>query len=198
MEFMDLVYIVIGYLFGSLPWALIIGKVFYNTDVREHGSGNLGGTNAGRVLGKKVGITVVVLDALKSAITVMVIAYFSFSGAVYAGLAAAIGHCYPIFAQFKGGKAIATTYGYILALAFLLNKPLLFIVPISLWVILLFSTKIMSISSMISIIFAAGFSLIYHNTLVSVCLCFAAVLAVYRHKANIKRLLNGTESKLNI
>ena len=111
---------IISYLIGSIPWALVIGKVFYGVDIRKHGSGNLGGTNAGRVLGKTAGITVIILDLLKAFLVTwlaVVIMPDMPIAAVLAGLFACIGHCFPIFAGFKGGKAVATTMGYILAIS---------------------------------------------------------------------------------
>ena len=96
----------IAYLFGSIPFALIVGKVFYKTDIRNFGSGNLGGTNAGRVLGKIAGVTVAFLDLSKAFLVMWVAINFipaEYSSYVaFAGIFAAIGHCYPIFAQFRG------------------------------------------------------------------------------------------------
>ena len=106
---------VMGYLLGSIPFALVIGKVFYQTDIRNYGSKNLGGGNAGRVLGKKAGLAVMTLDILKVTLAVF-IAYCLQGGEaamVLAGLAAATGHCFPLFAHFKGGKAVATMYGFL-------------------------------------------------------------------------------------
>ena len=96
----------------------MVGKVFYKTDVREHGSGNLGGSNAGRVLGKKAGLAVILLDAFKSVIAMTLVSLIDPSTIMYAGFAAAVGHCYPMFANFKGGKAVATIAGYVLGLIF--------------------------------------------------------------------------------
>lgn len=118
----EILLILLGYLYGSIPFALVIGKVFYNTDVRESGSGNLGGTNAGRVLGKKAGISVIVLDALKAVIIFYLSSYLSLKFNLnpdikyIAGLACIFGHCYPIFAEFRGGKAVSTSLGYFLVL----------------------------------------------------------------------------------
>ncbi|KAB3789399.1 glycerol-3-phosphate acyltransferase, partial [Phocaeicola vulgatus] len=122
---------VLGYLFGSIPWALVIGKVFYKTDVRNFGSGNLGGTNAGRVLGKKAGVTVIILDGLKAFFVVWLCVLFVPEAAVYAGMCCCAGHCFPIFAKFKGGKAVATTFGYLLAAGlFVTHEPIqMFVIP---------------------------------------------------------------------
>ena len=98
--------ILIGYFIGSIPLALVIGKVFYKTDIRQHGSGNLGGGNAGRVLGKKAGLAVMPMDILKVTLAVFMTSFFENRdiAMIVAGLAAAAGHCFPIFAKFKGGK----------------------------------------------------------------------------------------------
>lgn len=98
--------ILLGYLLGSLPFALIIGKVFYHTDIRQYGSGNLGGTNAGRVLGKKAGISVIVFDVLKVVLAIAIATQVSKVAGIWTGLACCIGHCYPVFAKFHGGKAL--------------------------------------------------------------------------------------------
>ena len=118
--------IILSYLFGSIPWSLVIGKVFFHKDIRTEGSGNLGGTNAGRVLGKKVGIIVIVLDALKAFFSMLLASYIAKDAIIYAGLACCIGHCFPIFAQFKGGKAVATSFGFFLGIATFINHQYFF------------------------------------------------------------------------
>lgn len=143
--------IIFGYLFGSIPFALIIGKVFYNTDIRTKGSGNLGGTNAGRVLGKAAGISVTVFDTLKATIVILLVFQFAPQYAAIAGVFAAIGHSYPIFAQFKGGKAVSSAAGYLLGVAIIMSKIVeLFIIPASLFFLLLKLTKYASLSSMVA------------------------------------------------
>ncbi len=191
--------LIIAYLFGSIPWALIIGKVFYKTDIRQHGSGNLGGSNAGRVLGKKAGLAVTILDAVKALIVVGVVAYFiDAEYAVYSGLACAFGHSYPIFAGFKGGKSVATTYGYVLGIAiFITNSYILFLAPITLFLIILKITKYVSLSSMISISFAACISFFISTPDVSVCLVILAIFIIYRHRSNIEKIRNKTEKKIS-
>ncbi len=130
--------LVIGYLLGSIPFALVIGKVFYKTDVRNYGSGNLGGTNAGRVLGAKAGAAVIACDILKVVIAIAFSALISPSVSIWTGLAAAIGHCYPIFAHFKGGKAVATMFGFLLATSiFTFHNAWDLIVPLVVFLILL-------------------------------------------------------------
>ncbi len=198
MQLIYILYLILGYLFGSLPWALIIGKVFYQTDIRNYGSGNLGGTNAGRVLGKAAGISVSVLDVLKAAIVVALVAPFNLNGAFLAGTGAIIGHCYPLFAQFKGGKAVSTTYGFLLTSAIILKSPALFLLPLAVWVTLILLTKYMSVASMVSTVVAASYSFTLGRPLLSFCLWLAAIIVIYRHKANLARLRAGNENKLKI
>lgn len=191
--------IVFGYLFGSIPFALIIGKVFYKTDIRTKGSGNLGGTNAGRVLGKTAGISVTVFDVLKATIAILIVYQFAPQYAALAGVFAAIGHSYPIFAQFKGGKAVSTAAGYLLGAAIIVNQViLLFIVPALLFFIILKLTKYASLASMVAATisifiayFATGGDWIFTLNFILI-----DILIFYRHRANIKRLLNGTETKV--
>ena len=191
--------IVFGYLFGSIPFALIIGKVFYKTDIRTKGSGNLGGTNAGRVLGKTAGISVTVFDVLKATIAILIVYQFAPQYAALAVVFAAIGHSYPIFAQFKGGKAVSTAAGYLLGAAIIVNQViLLFIVPASLFFIILKLTKYASLASMVAATisifiayFATGGDWIFTLNFILI-----DILIFYRHRANIKRLLNGTETKV--
>jgi glycerol-3-phosphate acyltransferase PlsY len=190
--------IIFGYLFGSIPFALIIGKVFYNTDIRTKGSGNLGGTNAGRVLGKAAGISVTVFDTLKATIVILLVFQFAPEYAAIAGVFAAVGHSYPIFAGFKGGKAVSSAAGYLLGIAIIQSKVIeLFIIPASLFFILLKLTKYASLSSMIAAtvsIFIAYF--VTKDFVLTFYFVLIDVLIFYRHRENIKRLLNGTERKV--
>lgn len=190
--------IIFGYLFGSIPWALVIGKVFYKTDVREHGSGNLGGSNAGRVLGKKAGIMVTVLDALKSFFVLLISLYVNKDAMIYAGLACCIGHCFPIFAGFKGGKAVATAMGYYLGVSTLITNNFLiqFIVPVLIFFIILYLSKIVSLSSIIATLSAAIISLTSNNISITISMLVLWVIIVYRHKDNIVRINNKTEKKI--
>ena len=148
-----LILFLISYLIGSIPFALVIGKVFYKTDVREHGSKNLGGGNTGRVLGKKAGVAVMTLDILKVSSVVFLAQHFGYDETMMSccGLVAAAGHCWPIFAKFKGGKAVATIYGFLFGLfVFAGYGPLVFFLPLLTFLIVLKLTKIISLSSMIS------------------------------------------------
>lgn len=194
----EILLILLGYLYGSIPFALVIGKVFYNTDVRESGSGNLGGTNAGRVLGKKAGISVIVLDALKAVIIFYLSSYLSLKFNLnpdikyLAGLACIFGHCYPIFAEFRGGKAVSTSLGY-----FLCIEPLYAVVAIVVFLLVLKISKYVSLSSIsTSLIVLCITPFLAVSITAKLCMLVAVILLVYRHKDNIKRIKNHTESKI--
>ena len=194
----EILLILLGYLYGSIPFALVIGKVFYNTDVRESGSGNLGGTNAGRVLGKKAGISVIVLDALKAVIIFYLSSYLSLKFNLnpdikyLAGLACIFGHCYPIFAEFRGGKAVSTSLGY-----FLCIEPLYAVVAIVVFLLVLKISKYVSLSSISAALIVLCITpFLALSITAKLCMLVAVILLVYRHKDNIKRIKNQTESKI--
>lgn len=194
----EILLILLGYLYGSIPFALVIGKVFYNTDVRKSGSGNLGGTNAGRVLGKKAGISVIVLDALKAVIIFYLSSYLSLKFNLnpdikyIAGLACIFGHCYPIFAEFRGGKAVSTSLGY-----FLCIEPLYAVVAIVVFLLVLKISKYVSLSSISTALIVLCITpFLAVSITAKLCMLVAVILLVYRHKDNIKRIKNHTESKI--
>ena len=194
----EILLILLGYLYGYIPFALVIGKVFYNTDVKESGSGNLGGTNAGRVLGKKAGISVIVLDALKAVIIFYLSSYLSLKFNLnpdikyIAGLACIFGHCYPIFAEFRGGKAVSTSLGY-----FLCIEPLYAVVAIVVFLLVLKISKYVSLSSISTALIVLCITpFLAVSITAKLCMLIAVILLVYRHKDNIKRIKNHTESKI--
>lgn len=207
--------LIIGYLFGSLSWGVFIGKVFYHKDIRKEGSGNAGGTNAGRVLGKKVGLIVIVLDILKCILSVW-ITYFLFKYALknidvflnntyyayIAGLGTCIGHTFPLFASFKGGKAVACYAGLVIALNWGLA-----IGGFILYMIILFISKYVSLTSIITTLvvgivsfipifsYTMCFSLQYDYVL-GIFLLGLAIYILIRHRSNIIRLKNHQEKKI--
>lgn len=198
---MDLILILIlGYLVGAVPFAFVIGKVFYRTDVRHHGSGNLGGSNTGRVLGKKAGVAVMTLDILKVTFVVFLATRIStHPWAVACGaLAAAVGHCYPVFLHFRGGKAVATLYGLLFSLWVCVGySPLTFFLPLVTFLAVLNLFRIVSLSSMVS----AAAAVVYlwltgaHCSVVIAGLLFTALI-ILRHRENIGRMCRGTENKV--
>ncbi|MEK4385983.1 glycerol-3-phosphate 1-O-acyltransferase PlsY [Solibacillus sp. FSL W7-1464] len=191
--------IICAYLIGSIPSALWIGKIFYKTDIRQQGSGNLGTTNTFRVLGKKPGIAVLLIDILKgtAAVLLPLLPFFADSTVhpLILGVIAAAGHMFPIFASFRGGKAVATSGGVILGY----NLPL-FLILIIVFVIALKLTKMVSLSSMI-VSAAAVIYVIVHWMVTGEYALFILVVVLagfifYRHRENIKRIKAGTEPKI--
>ena len=190
--------IILSYLYGSIPFALVVGKLFYKTDIRNQGSGNLGGTNAGRVLGAKAGVAVIVLDASKTIISMLVslniAKIFGISSDIIylSALACIIGHCYPIFAGFRGGKAVSVAIGYALFVNFWAG-----LFGLLVFFIVLKLTKYVSLSSIsgtagvLVISPFVGFSPIgiFTNAVI-------LALMTYKHKDNIVRLKEGTERKI--
>ncbi|MGG3470494.1 glycerol-3-phosphate 1-O-acyltransferase PlsY [Neobacillus pocheonensis] len=189
--------LILAYLLGSIPSGLIIGKAFYKTDIRQHGSGNLGGTNTFRTLGVKAGLVVTLADILKGTLAASLPHLFHIDlNPLLAGGFAVVGHTYPIFAGFRGGKAVATSGGVLLFCA-----PWMFITVLVAFFISLYITKYVSLSSMIAGLIAILFTLISGITyqwdmplLIAVILLVSFV--IYRHRANIKRIINKTEPKI--
>lgn len=188
--------VLLAYLLGSIPSALWIGKIFYNTDIRTKGSGNLGATNTFRTLGAKAGIVVTVLDILKGTAATLIPLYIDTNiHPLIFGVIAVVGHMFPVFAKFKGGKAVATSGGILLGYQW----PL-FLVAVAVLLITLKITKMVSLSSIILAVVAVIYTTIYAiNTGDYLFLAVIIVLAsfiIYRHRANIGRIKAGTEPKI--
>lgn len=200
--------LILAYLFGSIPTAVWIGQAFYGIDIREYGSGNAGATNTFRVLGKKAGIPVMLIDILKGW-TATNLAYFigvTTTGGYHSiaftnyelalGITAVMGHLFPIFAGFRGGKGIATLFGMVLAIH--LQAALL---CVCVFIVVLLITKYVSLSSiMAGFIYPIAVTFIFPVYIKSViiygmCIC---VLILVTHQKNIERLLKGKESKVNL
>lgn len=194
-----LLLVVAGYLLGSIPFGLIFAKLLAQTDIREHGSGNIGATNVSRVAGPLAGILTLVMDAVKGAASVSLAAQLTDHAAnamMFAGLAALLGHCFPVWLKFKGGKGVATALGIFLALSPLAAVAafVLFLLVVSFW-------RYVSLGSLAAT--AAMPLLIYflwapgHTPPLVITLgtLFASVLIFYKHDANLQRLVDGTEPK---
>lgn len=201
---MTVLCIILGYLLGSIPFALVIGKLFYKTDIRQYGSGNLGGTNAGRVLGKKAGISVIVLDVLKVVLAAGLASLVSEPAAIWTSLACCIGHCYPIFAHFKGGKAVTTMFGFLISTSiFIFQEFSYFIVPLFMFLIILYLFKYVSLGSICASVCSSLYitaqllSLDVNNLFIILASWLMTLLVIYRHNANIKRIQEGTENKVS-
>ncbi len=183
---------IIAYILGSIPFALVVGKIGYNTDIRQHGSGNLGGTNTFRVLGIKAGIIVTASDILKGTLAASLPMIFNASAdPLIIGIFAVLGHTYPLFAKFRGGKAVATSGGVILAV-----NPLLFLVLVLTFILTLYLSKFVSLSSMVAGITGLVYSVFTGDIGLIIVIGLLAIFVIYRHRANIKRIKEGTEPKI--
>src|SRR5690625_5102431 len=191
-----ILFIILAYLLGSIPSALIIGKLTQKIDIREHGSGNMGATNAFRVLGTKAGIFVTLADILKGTMATLIPLFASYFydievSRLIVGVFAVLGHTYPIFAKFKGGKAVATSGGIILGI-----NPLLFIAMVVTFILSLYLSKYVSLSSMITGVVSTIISLFLNDWLLFAMILSLTIFVFYRHKENIKRIKNKTEPKI--
>jgi glycerol-3-phosphate acyltransferase PlsY len=194
-------FVLIAYLLGSVPTAVWIGKTFYGTDVRKHGSKNAGATNTFRVLGKPAGFMVFFLDVAKGYLAILIVQEFYDSTdeliistvKVLAAIAAVLGHVFPIFANFKGGKGVATAFGILLALT-LQAAGICFAIFLFIWLI----SNYVSLGSITAAFFYPIVQFFINPEQDDVLLLFTILLAltvVFSHNRNIKRLLNGVETK---
>ena len=184
-----------AYLLGSIPSGLWIGRKFFQIDIRQHGSGNLGATNSFRILGKKAGSIVLLMDLLKGSISVLLLKQMDLHGVspLIIALFAVIGHTYPLFANFKGGKAVATFAGVILA-----YQPVLFLIGLGIFILTLAISKMVSFTSMLTISIGVLLSLYFQDMVLTTIALLADIFIIYRHRTNIQRILNGTEPKVDI
>ncbi|EAC3690986.1 glycerol-3-phosphate 1-O-acyltransferase PlsY [Listeria monocytogenes] len=185
----------LAYVIGSIPSGLWIGKIFYKKDIREFGSGNLGATNSFRVLGIKAGSIVTVMDILKGTVATLLPFFFQLNVDhhfwLLTGAFAIIGHSFPLFAGFRGGKAVATSAGVILAYA-----PLLFVAALVVFLVTLKLSKYVSLSSMIGALAALIISFFMGDWILIVLVACIALFVIWRHRANITRIRNGEEPKI--
>lgn len=195
---------VVAYLLGAIPNSVWIGKVFFGTDVREHGSGNAGATNTLRVLGKPAGFTVLFLDFAKG----MLAANLPFWTGVLPdtdhpieykmlfGACAVIGHIYPVFAGFRGGKGIATLIGVVAGM-----DPVLALCCFATFVVIVAVTRYISVGSMLSGLISPLYAGLIHGwqemNLVYFCMV-VGLLVVYTHRSNIRRLMAGNENRFSL
>lgn len=186
----NLLAMIIAYLLGSIPSGIWIGKLFYGKDIRNYGSGNSGTTNTFRVLGVPAGIAVFIIDTAKGAIPVLLPLVLATSvHPLLFGLVAVLGHTFPIFAHFKGGKAVATTAGVGLGI-----YPVFVLIMAAIFATILFISSMVSLSSMLTVGIAILASLYIGDTIFTGTVVVLFLIIVIRHKSNIKRILDGTES----
>ena len=203
MQLVVLISIIISaYLLGSIPTSVWVGKIFYGIDIREHGSGNAGATNTIRVLGWKAGLPVMIVDVLKGFAAVTLIRFVQspppgtdqfVNYQLMLGGAAVIGHIFPVFARFRGGKGVATLFGMVLAIS-----PFSTMVCAGVFLITLFLTKYVSLSSILAgFTFPVAVIVIFHTSVTSMVVFSIAVsiLLLITHQKNIGRLLRKEELK---
>ena len=201
--------VALSYLIGSIPSAYILGRLARGIDIRKHGSGNVGATNAFRVLGPCIGITVLFLDGLKGLICVAPLADFiiqqglgldSLLLRILLGIAAVAGHSLTIFLRFKGGKGMATTLGVLIGFA--LKFPALKIIllaEILLWLAVFSISRIVSLASIVSAALFPVFFIILKQPIPLILMALTlAIFVIIRHKSNIYRLLHKQEPRLNL
>jgi acyl phosphate:glycerol-3-phosphate acyltransferase len=182
----------LSYLIGSISFALVVGKLFYKTDVRDYGSGNLGATNIFRVLGKTAGLTVAIADLLKGTFACLLPQiFYSTVNPIFCFLLAILGNVFPVFAGFKGGKAVATATGVLLFLT-----PLGTLTGFIVFILTLLLSKYVSLSSMVAGIAIFIYSLIFEDKVIIALSLFISVLVIILHRQNFKRIMKGTENKL--
>lgn len=203
----ELSFIICAYLIGSIPTALIISRKFFGIDIRDYGSGNMGATNTFRVLGSKYGTIVMICDILKGMAAVALynfIPYYLNQGSgldrtnfmIGLGLAAVLGHVFPIWANFKGGKGVATLFGMILAI-----QPVIAISCVGVFLLVLYLTRFVSLSSILAgLMLPVSVLWIWneHEILYRIFALFVAVLIIVTHQKNIGKLLRGVESRIPI
>ena len=197
-------FILIAYLLGSIPTSVWIGKRFYNIDVREFGSGNAGATNTFRVLGKKAGIPVLIIDILKGTLAVSLSYLSSYEQSnesfvnlqLGLGVATLLGHIFPLFAGFRGGKGVATLLGVIMCIT-----PVSCGLALIIFLFVLFSSRMVSLSSMmagLSYPFLLYFVMHNDNNILTVFSIIVTALLIVTHRKNIQRILRKEESKVKL
>ena len=182
-----------SYLAGSIPFGLILAKIFLKQDIRQSGSGNIGATNVLRTGGKLLGLLTLILDGLKGYIAVLVTMKYYQDYIFLSALLVFLGHLFPIWLKFKGGKGVATYLGILFAFNILL--PLVFIVS---WLVIVFISKFSSLASLVSTFIVLIVNIFLEGLDQSVILFLFFVLIMYSHKTNIGRLKAGTENKINL
>ena len=194
--------LLLAYLTGAIPTSVWVGKVFYNIDIREHGSGNAGATNTMRVLGVKIGLPVLLFDIFKGWLAVkyaVILKVFEAGSqewmmlSIALGIVAVIGHIFPVYVGFRGGKGVASIFGVLLALS-----PLATLCAGGIVLLSLFISKYVSVSSMLAgISFPLWIIIVFGTDFLSLKIfsIVVAILLIFTHKTNIKRLLRGEENK---
>lgn len=193
---MNILLVFIGsYLIGSFSSSYILGKMIRDLDIREHGSGNAGATNALRVMGVGIAALTFIMDAFKGFLAIQLGKYLmGYDGALLASIFVVIGHNYPVFLNFKGGKGIATSLGIILTLNWKVA-----LICLSVWIIITLLTRYISLASILGVVVAPiALNVLFSpvDIKLNLTILFLVTSAIIRHKDNIYRLINGTENKI--
>ena len=184
--------LVLGYLLGSIPFGIILTKAAGGPDLRGIGSGNIGATNVLRTGNRKLAAATLLLDALKASAAAWIVGYFlGEEAAIIAGFFAFIGHLFPVWIGFKGGKGVATYIGTLLGVA-----PIMVVLFAALWLAVAFTTRYSSLSALVAMLVIPIALLILGNEKVAAVMAIMTVISYWKHKANISRLMGGTETKI--
>lgn len=185
--------IITGYLFGSIPFGLILTKLVGLGDIRDVGSGNIGATNVLRTGNKKIAAATLLLDGLKGTFAVLTIALFTSHPVLplIAGLAAFMGHCFPVWLRFQGGKGVATFFGVTFAWSWPVG-----LLCLASWVAVAALTRYSSLAALVTVAVSPLFYVIMGETRIAVVAALLALIVAWRHRENIDRLLTGKESKI--
>jgi len=191
---LEILYVTLyAYLLGSVPFGLVLTKLFLNKDLRNVGSGNIGATNVLRAGKKSLGLLTLVLDGLKGYITVAA-TYYYFTDYIYlAALLSFLGHIFPVWLKFKGGKGIAVFLGILFA--FSANLGIIYSIC---WVLILYFTRYASVSSLVSVGIIFIYSIYLENSFEAMFFFIILIIAIYTHRENIVRLKRKTENKINL
>ena len=182
-----------SYLLGSIPFGLILTNTFLKKDIRKSGSGNIGATNVLRSGGKVLGLLTLIMDGLKSYLAVMITIRFFSDYFFLSAVLVFLGHLFPIWLKFKGGKGVATYLGILFALNF--SYAVIFILS---WLTIIFITKYVSLGSLVSSLIVLLFNVYFEGFNESIMLFIFLVLIIYSHRTNIWRLKSGIENKINL
>jgi glycerol-3-phosphate acyltransferase PlsY len=189
----ELIYISIySYILGSVPFGLVLTKIFLKKDIREIGSGNIGATNVLRTGKKTLGAATLLLDGLKAYTSVLVTLNFFPDYIYFSALLCFLGHIFPIWLRFNGGKGIAVYLGVLFA--FSLNLGFIFVIS---WIVILYISKISSLSSLIASVIILLYSITLNNFNMSLFFFIIFIIVMYTHRENISRIRNKTENKTN-
>jgi len=204
---MTIIALILSYLLGAIPFGYIVSKLWKNIDIRQYGSGNIGFTNVLRVAGKSPGIVVLLLDVGKGLLPVLLISQFTeamelgkfMTLPALCGLASIIGHNWPIYLKFRGGKGVSTTIGAFLALTWQVT-----LVGLVIWLVIVIITRYVSLGSILFVVSLPITTVVLHLSprveiedwiAILISSVIVAVMVVYKHKGNLCRLLSGTERK---